>query len=180
MCVQEGSEHEALLRVLIPQPFIHLVEGGNDDIGNGSSSPLVDGLKRGHCNAIVGNSIDVQLATTDTQDIGNYQVGINRFSRNPLGLVTRDDDVQWSNFVYWIISGIMYGEEQGITSVDSLQMPFVYHFGYDFAPMFRQAISVVGNYKEIYERNFHSHQRAAINKLNLQLRYPQHYPLPLE
>ena len=194
VCVLKGSSYEAMLRLLIPEPFIVLVDDKADD--SSDSAPAVDGLRRGECNAIVGSLSSVAKATVLKQDKGDmrteagysidtYQVGINRFSRIPLGLITRDDDDQWSKFVYWIVMAVFYAEEQGISqetqSSGEKMMPLVYLFGTNnkFGPMFRRAVNAVGSYKDIYKRNVESNiPRASINQLNTQLQHPQHYPLP--
>jgi phosphatidylethanolamine-binding protein (PEBP) family uncharacterized protein len=76
----------------------------------------VEGLFTGDCNVIAGGVVDVSLTSVrNTGYSGPYQTGSSRYSKDPLALVTRDEDVQWSRFVYWIVSAIFHAKEQGIT-----------------------------------------------------------------
>jgi len=94
-----------------------------------------------------------------------------------LCLVTRQDDLQWSSFVFWIVEATFYAEENGITMALSNDMPTVNLFGHDFQRMFRDVILSVGNYGEIYERNV----QPFVPRSGLNLLYdglgPLHYPL---
>ena len=77
------------------------------------------------------------------------------FAEN-LCLVTRQDDPEFSSFVYWVIDSLIYAEELGITQATSNRMPDVKLLGPDFSKIFRDAVFVVGNYGEIYDRNLGS------------------------
>ena len=108
-----------------------------------------------------------------------YQFGSTRFDVEPYALITREDDVQFTSFVYWIVSAIFYAEEQDITQNRANRMDLVNLFGSAFSDMFRSAISSVGNYAEIYQRNAEfEFPRSSVNNLNVQLGGPQHYPIP--
>jgi hypothetical protein len=63
--------------------------------------------------------------------------------------VTRQDDPNWSSFVYWIVEATFYAEENGIDRLSSNEMPTVALFGEAFTRMFRDAISFVGSYGEL-------------------------------
>lgn len=70
-----------------------------------------------------------------------------------MALVTRQDDHQWSTFVYWIVSALFYAEEQGIEQSSASKMPITNLFGPLYSRMLRDAVEAVGSYSEIYERN---------------------------
>jgi len=95
-------------------------------------------------------------------------------------LATKQDDPQWSSFVYWVVMSTFYAEEEGISQEESLDMPLVGVLGQDYNRMYRDAIRAVGNYGEIYDRNVNARvQRQGRNELNIAPLGPQHYPLPL-
>lgn len=95
------------------------------------------------------------------------------FSKEPLGLLTIDNDNQWFDIVNWIVRGIILAEEKGITSANLadhvadpgdvetaslLGVAFeggeIFDSGLGLDPTFMQAvIAAVGNYGEIYDRN---------------------------
>lgn len=111
---------------------------------------------------------------------GSYQTGSSRYSKDPLALVTRQDDPQWSKFVYWIVAGIFYAEEEGIDQSNAASlMPEVTLFGSMYSNMLIDAVGAVGNYGEIYSRQAQADvPRGGLNEVNELLSGPQHYPLP--
>ena len=82
-------------------------------------------------------------------------------------LASRQEDNQWSSFVYWTVACTIYAEERQISQASSNHMPVVKLFGENHARMLRDAIAAVGNYGEIYTRNLEKHiPRRGLNKLN--------------
>lgn len=146
-----------------------------------SGDLVAEGLETGACEAVAGGVVDVSVSNIETIGgyTGDYETGSGRFSKDPLALVTRQDDPQWSAFVYWIVSAIFYAEEEGITMATSSQMPIVNLFGPLNTRIFRDAVEAVGSYAEIYERNVGDEvERGGLNTLNTNLLTAQHYPLP--
>uniref|UniRef100_A0A7S4MXE2 Solute-binding protein family 3/N-terminal domain-containing protein n=1 Tax=Odontella aurita TaxID=265563 RepID=A0A7S4MXE2_9STRA len=98
-------------------------------------------------------------------------------------LATRQDDPQWSDFVYWVVASTFYAEKERISGelpYEEKKMPLVYLFGEEYRRMFRDAILAVGNYGEIYARNVNTTiPRGGRNNLNNAISLgPQHFPLP--
>lgn len=142
---------------------------------------VTQSLREGECNALAGGVVDVSRATVVQIGgfTGPYEIGTKRFTKDPLALVTRQDDEQWSSFVRWVVSAIFFAEEEGIRQIRSIDMPLVNLFGTEYSSMFRNAISEVGNFGEIYERNIEAgFPRASLNMLNSNPFGPQHYPYP--
>jgi hypothetical protein len=167
--VEAGSFFETRLRDLLPERFIVPVQ-----------SP-VDGLINSQCNAIAGTSEAVALSAVRRSGYDSlaYTVGKNRLSIRPMALATRQDDHQWNQFVYWIVSTIFYAEEKGVIQMTADDLPLVRFFGPTYDSMLREAVAAIGSYKEIYERNLEMDiPRGGLNLVNKLLRGPQHYPLP--
>jgi general L-amino acid transport system substrate-binding protein len=98
-------------------------------------------------------------------------------SKEPLGPVTRADDVRWHMVVKWVNFALISAEELGITSQNvrdarTSTKPDVRRFvgaegglgsrlglSDDWAA---QAVLAVGNYSEIYERNVGTRSRLGI------------------
>lgn len=100
------------------------------------------------------------------------------FSKEPLAVVTRQDDPQFTAFVNWIVSATFYAEEKGITEESPEGMPFTFLFGPRYVRMLKDAIQAVGNYGEIYERSLQDLvARGGQNGANVNPYGPQHYPL---
>jgi hypothetical protein len=75
-----------------------------------------------------------------------------RFEEN-LCLATRQDDPEWSAFVYWAAQAVVYAEEKNIVMETSNEMPLVHAFGPDLQRVFRDVVHCVGNYDELYQRH---------------------------
>lgn len=98
-------------------------------------------------------------------------------SKEPLGPVTRADDLQWYNIVKWVNFALVNAEELGITAENTAEAlaskrPEVRRFtgqegdlgrklGLDNAWALR-AVKAVGNYAEVYERNVGAKSRLGI------------------
>ena len=84
-----------------------------------------------------------------------------------LSIATREDDIQFSGFVRWIVWALIYAEEVGISSTNAQDMPTVGLFGPDYQRMFRSPVFAVGNYGDCYSRNLESLiPRSGPNRLN--------------
>ena len=94
-------------------------------------------------------------------------------------LITNENNSQWSDFIYWIINGLIYAEEIKINRENAADMPVTNLFGPTYKQMFRDVIYAVGNYGEIYERNLEEFiPRNGRNLLNTNPVGPQQLPLP--
>jgi hypothetical protein len=73
--------------------------------------------------------------------------------KDNFSLATRQEDPDWSSFVYWVVTGTFYAEDNNINSIFYFDMPEVFIFGPGLRQMFRSLILAVGSYADIYERN---------------------------
>ena len=171
ICVVEGTEHERRLIELYPERFIRPRE---------SLVSSYEGFISEECNVIAGDVTELSVFQIREQGYtGEYKLGVNRYMKDPHALATRQDDVQFAQFVYWIVSAIFYAEEQEITMETAEEMPLVRLFGSRFSFIFRDAIGAVGSYAEIYSRNIDDiFPRGGPNLVNTLLDGPQHYPYP--
>ena len=98
-------------------------------------------------------------------------------SKEPLGPVTRADDVAWYNIVKWVNFALINAEELGVSSANIAEAqrsakPEVRRFAGADGDLGRmlglpddwalRAVASVGNYGEIYERNVGSESRLKI------------------
>lgn len=125
-------------------------------------------LSLGFCNAIAAEQFEVaETVVRSNGYTGAYEVGINIYSREPLSLVTRDDDPRWSDMVQWVLQGILAAEERGILQATASNFVSLEYFGDSFTEAFRNVIAEVGNYAEIYDRHLRKIlPRAEVNKIN--------------
>jgi ABC-type amino acid transport substrate-binding protein len=159
VCVIKGSLHVQL--VGLPKPYI--VELELDD--------MLPGLLDGRCNVAVGHTPDLEKALLLVPDRFAVKVGKRVLSTEPLSIVTRDDDPEWSDLVNWVLLSLMYADEHGITT-QSLADYFssTTSFGRRFEHMFFDAIGSVGSFLEIrsrYSHGEHNHTpRDALHFIN--------------
>ena len=100
-------------------------------------------------------------------------------SRSAFALMTTERDPQWSVFVNFVVMGMLYAEDNGISKNTSSSMPIVAVFGEDLKQMLLDIVLAVGSYKEAYARTMAKVlPRGGANLLNEGLRSPQHYPIP--
>lgn len=171
LCVNNGTTTLKRTRELFAERFI-VVKLTIED--------AIQGLSTGECNAVVGGIQQiVEPSVRGIGYLGPYQTGVNRFTKDPLAVVTRQDDTQFSAFVNWIVISVFYAEEAGISQATSSLMPQVALFGTLYGRMLIDAIQSVGNYGEIYARNVEALvPRAGLNSANVNPYTAQHYPLP--
>ena len=171
ICVNDGTTTVIRTSELFPSTNIVVKPTGEEALA---------GLVTGECNAIAGGSHDLARASVESVGYsGEYAIGSNRFSKEPLALVTRQDDAQWSDFVYWTVASTFYAEEMNITSTNSEEMPTTNLFGPLYTHMMIDAVRAVGNLGDIYSRNVESLvPRGGLNLLNENPLGPQMYPLP--
>jgi len=141
-------------------------------------------LISGECNVIAGETIGIAKSTLRNTGYPvdtylEYHVGTNTHTKEPLAVVSRTDDLQFSDFVRWVLFGFFHAEEQGITKVDASLMPEAKYFGDSLSRMWKDSVGAVGNYGEMFERNFVGiMERKGRNNLN-KMNGPQLYAKPL-
>jgi hypothetical protein len=172
VCVNQGTTYISILREIFPERVL---------VPRISRSQTIEGLGTGECNVVAGGVVDVSYRSLDaTGYTGRYKLGTGAvLSKEPIALVTREGDPQWSSFVFWIVHALFYAEAEGITQDTSTRMPVVNLFGRLHFRIFRDVVASVGSFKEIYEREAEaSIPRSGLNLLNSNPFGPQHYAYP--
>eukprot|EP00526_Cylindrotheca_closterium_P003066 CAMPEP_0113602058 /NCGR_PEP_ID=MMETSP0017_2-20120614/554_1 /TAXON_ID=2856 /ORGANISM="Cylindrotheca closterium" /LENGTH=1493 /DNA_ID=CAMNT_0000510381 /DNA_START=144 /DNA_END=4625 /DNA_ORIENTATION=- /assembly_acc=CAM_ASM_000147 len=174
ICVQSASTwYNALVNTLdIDEEYLILT----DDFAESMRLHVA-----GSCNVIVAESAMVNIFSLRAAGYlvpDDYYFGTKRFTKEPICLMHRSDDQQFSDLIRWIMFGFFYAEENGITSVNFFDMPETNLFGPDFTNMWQNSIRKVGNYAQIYERNIgEAVPRTGMNLLN-DLSSPQLFAAP--
>ncbi len=123
---------------------------------------------REDCDAFTADVSALAAARTTLASPEQHAVLPDVISKEPLGPVTRRDDQAWTSIVRWTLNALILGEELGVTQsvarareapADPRARRLLGLEG-EFGPMMgldrrwaRNAISAVGNYGEIFERN---------------------------
>ena len=172
ICTNLGTTFYTILEKVFPERAL---------FGEISFDKSAEKLNTGECNVLAGGVMDTIFH--NVKELGRYEgpyeTGKNRHSKDPLALVTNQDDLQWTSFVFWTVSGLIFAEEQGITSENANEMPIVNLFGSKFQNFYRNMIQQVGSYGEIYNRNVQDAiPRGGPSELNDYPYGPQHFALP--
>jgi ABC-type amino acid transport substrate-binding protein len=133
----------------------------------------------GDCTVLAADQFQVSKNVTsrilvDT-NFENYTTTTNLLpiKNEPIGMITRKDDITWSDFVNWVVYGLLYSERKGYTRAETLANPDASYyaewdgFGAEYMDLFLLGNQVVGHFGEIYERNLEQYvPRQTINTLN--------------
>jgi ABC-type amino acid transport substrate-binding protein len=133
----------------------------------------------GDCTVLAADQFQVSKNVTsrylvDT-NFDNYTTTVNLIpiKSEPIGMITRKDDITWSDFVNYVVYGLIYSERKGYTRAETLANPdAIYYaewdgFGADYKDMFLVSNQAVGPLGEIYERNLEQFvPRQTINTIN--------------
>lgn len=73
--------------------------------------------------------------------------------KEPLAMLTRGNDAQFSDFVNWVFRSLLVAEARGVTQNTAGMMEKTGAFGTEFESMFIDAVRSVGSYGEMYSRH---------------------------
>jgi len=164
VCVTESTTTQANLLSLIAQRgFTTKVVYANGDA-----------FFRGSCDAYTADAMNLAANRANRADNpAAYDILPERFSREPIGPMVRDDDAQWQRLVRSVIHAVILAEELGITR-DNVEQLRKGRNGPEAEALLGNAantpnagdlvgldaawgvrvIKAVGNYGEIFNRNF--------------------------
>ncbi|WP_299879510.1 amino acid ABC transporter substrate-binding protein [uncultured Cocleimonas sp.] len=123
----------------------------------------------GRCDVFTTDTSQLASLRTTLKDPENHLILPEIISKEPLSPLVRHGDNQWKDIITWVIFGLINAEEKGVTAANAAEMkakstdPTVQRMlgktgdlgtfiGLDNDWLLR-AITSVGNYGEIYERN---------------------------
>lgn len=134
---------------------------------------VVSAYESGSCDAISGDKSYLYAIRTELEDPESHLVLREAISSELVGPVVREGDDQWFNIVKWTANALVYAEELGVTqtniddmaSSDNATVRRLLGVDQDAAlgaslgldaRWAYHVIKAVGNYGEIFERNFGS------------------------
>lgn len=157
ICVVDGTTHVDIVR--------NLHEDSATIISAPSIAAFYNFFRNGLCRVLAGDQFEIaETAVRQGGYQGEYQVGSEVFSKEPLALVTRQGETEWSDFVNWVLQALLVAEEEQIGQATASIFPTSAFYR---ANMFVNALTAVGNYAEMYERHLEPIlPRSELNKLN--------------
>lgn len=116
--------------------------------------------------------------TKTTNYTGPYALGKAYYTKQPYALATKkevhrpveprkaeDDPLVWSKWVDWVLQSLIGAEQHNITQATANVINSTDIFGETYQDGFKHAVAAVGNYGEIYFRNFQYVPRVGMNFL---------------
>ena len=172
VCVQPGTTTEP--------NFTDFFEANHmkyEVVHAGSAADMITAYQAGQCNVMTTDESALFAIRQQLVKPGDSMILPDVISKEPLGPVVRQDDMQWFNIVKWVNFALVNAEELGVSSKtldDALksQKPAVKRllgtdgdFGkplglsQDWAT---RAIRAVGNYAEVFDRNVGANSKLGI------------------
>lgn len=164
ICLADDDEEISRLR-----EFFFENQAEYEEVIYEDTADLLVAYRAGLCNAVSASGRELYAMRRNLSEPAAHRILPERISKEALGPVVRAGDETWFNIVEWTINALIAAEELGITAlnIDSLvststsAVRRVLGLEEDHgAPLglskdfMVDAIRAVGNYGEIYERNF--------------------------
>jgi len=172
ICIQKGTTSEPNAKDFFETNHVNyeIVEG--DTVGD-----IVSDYLSGKCNALTTDESQLFALRSQFPNPREHMILPDVISKEPLGPVVRQDDMEWFNIVKWVNYALIDAEEMGVSSktIDEAlksQKPEVKRlvgtegdFGKPLGlsgAWAANAIRLVGNYGEIFDRNVGAHTKLGI------------------
>jgi ABC-type amino acid transport substrate-binding protein len=172
VCVRQGTAIEGIVVEML-QPF------GIPVTTTATSELFYSLYEDGSCNVLVGDEFQVSKNVTRRKSVDtNFESYVTTnivslSSRSPVAMVTRKIDITWSDFVNWVVIGLLFSELKNITRDRTLGNDGGNYysewnaFGNQYSSFLLNANKEVGHFGEIYDRNLEVLvSREAINSVN--------------
>jgi general L-amino acid transport system substrate-binding protein len=172
VCVQAGTTTEP--------NFVDFFETNHmkyETVHEASADDMISAYQAGQCNVLTTDASGLFAMRQRLAKPSDSMILPDIISKEPLGPVVRQDDMQWFNIVKWVNFAMINAEELGVSSKtidDALksQKPSVKrlvgtegNFGKPFGLTQDWAVRViraVGNYAEVFDRNVGAHSKLGI------------------
>jgi len=153
---QESTSHD-FVQSSFPSDFL-MVSSSLDE--------MTEMLWNDTCNVIATDrSYLLNLASSDENSDRKFIVGNMLLTKEPLAIVTRNNDREFSDIINWVVQALFYGEEQGLTKDSSLCQNYSNLTSHHVSDLnFMNAVYCVGNYGEIISEVEQNHR--GMNQIN--------------
>ena len=172
ICMQKGTTSEPNAADYFETNHMNYQLVESDTVGD-----VVSNYLAGKCDTLSTDSSQLFALRSQFPKPGDHMILPDVISKEPLGPVVRQDDMQWFNIVKWVNFALLDAEEIGVDSktIDEAmksQKPAVKRlvgaegdFGKGLGlsdAWAANAIRAVGNYGEVFDRNVGVHTKLAI------------------
>ncbi len=172
VCIQKGTTSEPNAKDFFESNHVNyeIIEG--DTVAD-----IVSNYLAGKCSVLTTDESQLFALRSQFPKPSEHMILPDVISKEPLGPVVRQDDMQWFNIVKWVNYALINAEEMGVSSKtldDALksQKPAVKRLVGTDGDLGKplgltnawaaNAIRAVGNYGEIFDRNVGAHTKLGI------------------
>ena len=164
ICISDDPELLGRLR-----EFFFLNQTEYEEVLYEDLADLAVAYRAGLCEVVSASGRDLHALRRDLPDPGAHRILPERISKEALAPVVASGDAQWFDIVRWTIFSLVNAEELGVTALNldqltgtrtvavrrllGLELDFGAPLGLE-SDFMADVIRSVGNYGEIYERNF--------------------------
>ena len=172
VCIQKGTTSEPNAKDYLDSNHV-----GYEIVEADTVADLVANYLSGKCNVLTTDESQLFALRSQFPKPSEHMILPDVISKEPLGPVVRQDDMQWLNIVKWVNYALINAEEMGVSSktIDEAlksQKPAVKRlvgtegdFGKPLGltnAWAANAVRAVGNYGEIFDRNVGAQTKLAI------------------
>ena len=157
ICVTDDTSHYDFLNTAFPSDYFKAgssYEETTQLLLNGTCNVAV------HEKSYIQNEVQLKAYIRD----GAFIMGTKMKTKEPLAIVTRNDDREFSDIVNWVVQALFFGEEQG--QMKDLTLCEIYTDLTWFGALdldYMNAVYCVGNYGEIFDGDPNNR---AMNQIN--------------
>lgn len=153
ICISNSSHHLDFVESSFPSDFVTAVP------------PLeIEGMMMNDtCNVTATDRSYLQKSAFRNGNNSNYALGKKMVDKNPLAIVTRNNDREFSDVVNWVVQALFYGEEQGVAKNLSLCQNYTNLTGNISDLVFLNAVYCVGSYIQIFDEGLDHRGMNSIN-----------------
>lgn len=174
-CTTQGSVTETVLTGM----FTAKGWTGSKVLTYENLEKLFAALNSGRCNAMSTDKSALAAWAGNSAKPTDYTILPDTLDKSPFGGFVAANDSKWRNALRWVHFGLFQAEESGVTAANVAEKakssdPFLQKFlgsnggyGKDFGlsdDFIAKAVSAVGNYGEIYDRNLGPNTRMYLER----------------
>jgi ABC-type amino acid transport substrate-binding protein len=159
VCVVQGTTFEQEVQKIFPKKATV--------ISVPNVTALYSYFQPGRCQVLAADRFEtaktalLQAGVFNTGGFDTYEESTRYFTKDPLAMVTRQNDSVWSDFVNWVLLALFRADEVGFSS-----FPETLVFGQQYKDMFSDAVAEVGTYGDMYEDFLeHTVSRSEVNEI---------------
>ena len=122
-------------------------------------------LRNGTCNVMSSDQLLLWDLASNEFNASGYVVGKELKTKEPLSIVTRQNDREFSDVINWVIQAMFYGEEQGLTKNSTLCQEYTETVNASDLN-FLNAVYCVGNYAQVVSYHNPNQSYRGMNRIN--------------